>query len=67
MIICVAAATKLTMNDKMEETFSQKELQDKINVLSKKIISLSDDLKASTLVSIISTAEVVLQCPIVRN
>ncbi len=61
MIICVAAATKLTMNNKMEEKFSQKELQDKIDFLSKKIISLSDDLKASTLVSIISTAEVVLE------
>ncbi len=61
MIICVAEATKLTMIHKTEKILLQKELQDKIDFLSKKIISLSDDLKASTLVSIISTAEVVLE------
>jgi DNA-binding MarR family transcriptional regulator len=62
MIICVAAATKsMTTNRTTEETFSQKELQDKIGLLSREIVSLSDDLRANTLVSIISTAEVVLE------
>ena len=62
MIICVAVATKsMTANKTTKETFSQKELQDKIDFLSQEIVSLSDDLRASTLVSIISTAEVVLE------
>jgi len=62
VIICVAAATKsMTANRTTKETFLQKELQDKIGFLSKEIVSLSDDLRASALVSIISTAEVVLE------
>jgi len=62
VIICVAAATKsMTANKTTKETFLQKELQDKIGFLSKEIVSLSDDLRASALVSIISTAEVVLE------
>jgi DNA-binding MarR family transcriptional regulator len=62
VIICVAVATKsMTANRTTKETFSQKELQDKIGFLSKKIVSLSDDLRASGLVSIISTAETVLE------
>jgi MarR family transcriptional regulator, 2-MHQ and catechol-resistance regulon repressor len=63
VIICVAAATKsMTANKTTQETFLQKELQDKIDFLSHKILSLSDDLKANALVSIISTAETVLEC-----
>ena len=62
MIICVAVATKsMTANRTTSEGFSKKELQDKIDFLSQEIVSLSDDLRASTLVSIISTAEVVLE------
>jgi MarR family 2-MHQ and catechol resistance regulon transcriptional repressor len=62
MIICVAAATKsMTINRTTGETFSQKELQHKIGLLSREIVSLSDDLRANTLVSIISTAEVVVE------
>jgi DNA-binding MarR family transcriptional regulator len=62
VIICVAVATKSMMVNKMtKEMFSQKELQDKIGYLSQEIVSLSDDLRANTLVSIISTAEVVLE------
>ena len=62
MIICVAVATKsMTANKTTSEGFSKKELQDKIDFLSQEIVSLSDDLRASTLVSIISTAEVVLE------
>jgi DNA-binding MarR family transcriptional regulator len=62
VIICVAVATKsMTANKTTKETFSQKELQDKIGFLSKEIVSLSDDLRASALVSIISAAEVVLE------
>ena len=62
MIICVAVATKSMMvNKTAKETFSQKELQDKIDFLSQEIMSLSDDLRANALVSIISTAEVVLE------
>ena len=51
----------MTADKSTRETFSQKELQDKIDFLSQEIVSLSDDLRASTLVSIISTAEVVLE------
>jgi MarR family transcriptional regulator, 2-MHQ and catechol-resistance regulon repressor len=62
MIICVAVATKsMTAKTTTREHFSQKEFQDKIDFLSQEIVSLSDDLRASTLVSIISTAEVVLE------
>jgi len=62
MIICVAAATKsMTANKTTREAFSQKELQDKIRFLSHEIVSLTDDLRGSALVSIISTAEVVLE------
>lgn len=47
MIICVAAATKsMTANQTTKETFLQKELQDKIDLLSQKIVSLSDDMRA---------------------
>ena len=51
----------MTANQTTKETFLQKELQDKIDLLSQKIVSLSDDMRANTLVSIISTAEVVLE------
>jgi len=51
----------MTANKTTSEGFSKKELQDKIDFLSQEIVSLSDDLRASTLVSIISTAEVVLE------
>jgi DNA-binding MarR family transcriptional regulator len=62
VIICVAAATKSMMTNKTtKETFSQKELKDKIDFLSQEIMSLSDNLRANALVSIISTAEVVLE------
>jgi DNA-binding MarR family transcriptional regulator len=62
VIICVAVATKSMMvNKTAKETFSQKELQDKIDSLSQEIMSLSDNLRANALVSIISTAEVVLE------
>jgi MarR family 2-MHQ and catechol resistance regulon transcriptional repressor len=62
MIICVAVATKsMTANKPTREVFLQKELQAKIDFLSKEIVSLSDDLRGSALVSIISTAEVVLE------
>jgi DNA-binding MarR family transcriptional regulator len=62
MITYVAVATKsMTVNKTRKENASKKELQDKIGSLSKEIVSLSADLKASTLVSIISTAEVVLE------
>ena len=62
MIICVAAATKLMMANKTTgEIISQKELRDKINSLSQEIVSLSDDLRASALVSIISSADVILE------
>ena len=44
MIICVAVATKsMTVNKTTKETFSQKELQDKIGFLSKEIASPCDE------------------------
>lgn len=49
------------VNKTTEETISQKELQDRIGFLSKQIISFSDDLKANTLFSIISIADVILE------
>jgi DNA-binding MarR family transcriptional regulator len=62
VIICVAVATKsMTTNKVTKETFSQKELQAKIGLLSRQIVSLSDNLRASALFSIISTAETVLE------
>jgi MarR family 2-MHQ and catechol resistance regulon transcriptional repressor len=62
MIICVAVATKsMTANKTTRKAFSQKALQAKIDFLSQEIVSLSDNLRASALVSIISTAEVVLE------
>ena len=62
MIICVAVATKsMTANKATREMFSQKESQNKIGFLSQEIMSLSDSLRANTLVSIISTAEVVFK------
>jgi MarR family 2-MHQ and catechol resistance regulon transcriptional repressor len=62
MIICVAVATKsMTANTTTREHISQKELQDKADFLSQEIVSLSDNLRANALVSIISTAEVVLE------
>lgn len=51
----------MTANKATRETFSQKELQDKISFLSHAIVSLSDDLRANTLFSIISTADVILE------
>lgn len=51
----------MTANKTTKKTFSQKELQDKIDSLSQEIVSLSDNLRANALVSIISTAEVVLE------
>jgi MarR family 2-MHQ and catechol resistance regulon transcriptional repressor len=62
MIICVAAATKsMTTNKTTGATFSHKELQDKIRFLSHEIVSLTDDLRANSLFSIISTADVILE------
>jgi DNA-binding MarR family transcriptional regulator len=62
VIICVAVATKsMTANITTKKAFSQRELQDKIDSLSQEIVSLSDNLRANALVSIISTAEVVLE------
>jgi hypothetical protein len=62
MIICVAAATKsMTTNKTTGEAFSRKELQDKIRFLPHEIVSFTDDLRANTLFSIISTADVILE------
>jgi DNA-binding MarR family transcriptional regulator len=62
MIICVAVTTKsMTTNKATRETLLQKTLQDKIDFLLKKIVSLSDGLKAKNLFSSISSADVVLE------
>jgi MarR family 2-MHQ and catechol resistance regulon transcriptional repressor len=62
MIIFVTAATKsMTANKTTGEVFSRKELQDKIRFLSHEIVSLTDNLKANTLFSIISSANVILE------
>jgi DNA-binding MarR family transcriptional regulator len=49
----------MTVKQPPKKTFSQKEAQRRISSLSRQIVSLSDDLKANTLFSIISTADVV--------
>lgn len=49
----------MTVKQPPKETFSRKEVQRKVRSLSRQIVSLSDDLKANTLFSIISTADVV--------
>jgi len=49
----------MTAKKPSEKKSSRKEAQNKINFLSQKIVSLSDDLKANTLFSTISTADVV--------